>query len=139
MLPLVAALALQASSPAVAPAPTFCERMARTWKMGKRPNIRSLGGYTYFTTLKSRGDLKVQYFVRAPDDSVDVPASNAACRPAEFGGTCSVKGPGMLVVTTDRFTRRFESFPGEQATFDTNARLVNCIETVNPMPPAKPD
>ena len=104
------------------PEPTFCERMATVWTMGQKSRGKDL---FYFAKLKGGSQHRVSYTYTGNESAA---LTEKLCRRKLHFAACDLLGPGVLMIDTGRFTRRFEVKPGERARFASNVHHVNCTD-----------
>lgn len=124
MLTLALIATMQAATPAAASTPTFCERMAQVWPMGR---YRGREGLVRHARLKGKDWRQIGY---RPDDGA-MPVEPAPPEFCQFvktghGAVCYVAGPGTFQVRTGRFTRQFRANAGEYAAVETDGRSIAC-------------
>jgi len=104
------------------PEPTFCERMATVWTMGQKSRGKEL---FYFAKLKGGSQHRVSYTFTGNQSAAP---TEHLCRMEKYFASCDLVGPGILMIDTGRFTRRFEVKSGERARFANNVHYVNCTD-----------
>ncbi len=116
MIGAVLAAAMASAAPEAAPAPTFCGRMAKPYKMG-----RASGSKAGIFVGRLRADKGMLGY-----SGRDIVDNGGPCASNMGSVRCIVAGPGELTVSHAGFHTKFPLNEGERAVVVYDGKLIAC-------------